>query len=64
MPARRARRKPRPPGRPKLLQDRVRILLDLEREDVDALTDLAAEMVTSRSDLIRRAVRKLLKEKR
>ena len=68
MPARRGTRKQGSAGRPKLFRDRVRILLDLEREDADAVADMAAEMGTSRADLLRRAIRELLaktpKEKR
>jgi hypothetical protein len=40
-------------GRPRILRDRVRFLVDLEREQLDALRRMAAEAGVSVSELLR-----------
>ena len=51
-------------GRPKVLEDRVRILVDLERDEAEALTDLASVLGISRAELIRSAIRNRLRARR
>ena len=43
-------------GRPRMVNDPERIAVDLEREDLDRLRQLAAERETSMAELVRRAV--------
>jgi hypothetical protein len=48
-------------GRPRVVQDPERIAIDLERPELEALRDLAAERETSVADLVRRAVSQFLR---
>lgn len=48
-------------GRPRELKDPVAIKVLVEREDRDALNALAAEKTVSAMELVRRAIRQLLR---
>ena len=48
-------------GRKRIVQDPERIAVDLEKPDLDALRSLALDRETSVADLIRRAVKQLLR---
>jgi hypothetical protein len=54
----------RGPGRPAFLRDRVRFLVDLEREQLDWLRRTAAESKSSVSELIRVMVSARMRRRR
>ena len=51
-------------GRPREIADPVRVTLDFERKQFDALRTLAEQVQISASALIREAVRRLLRNSR
>ena len=51
-------------GRPKLLEDKVRVGVDLERRDVEALDEIAEERGVSVASLVRAAVAAYLTRRR
>jgi hypothetical protein len=51
-------------GRPRQVQDPVRLAIDHEREDAEALRELAEERGTSVAELVRAAVRVYVKRYR
>jgi len=51
-------------GRKPILRDRVRVTFDLEREDVDALREVAGKDRASVSSVIRDAVRAFLNRRK
>ena len=48
-------------GRPRMVQDPVRLAIDHEREDTEALRELAEDRDTSVAELVRAAVRAYVK---
>ena len=51
-------------GRPRVLEDKVRIAVDIERADVEALEEIADDQERSVASLVRQAVSAFLRRRR
>lgn len=53
----------RSPGRPRVVEDPVRLSVDYERQDIEALEEIARERGVSVATLVRKAVSVYLKRR-